>query len=243
MLSTLALVICTATFVSIGRAEDNDAREILRRATGAMGGEGALARLKSPMMWMERGTYHGSGQAADYIGQYAAKWPHWYRQEIENAVTNTISGEKAWMSTGEGVQNVEGVWLIERLKQVRVAWAVRLFPLKDEAYTLSAIDGIEVDGRATVGIKASHADGRDIKLFFDKQTYLIAKLETTTLSPGHGPDPVSSEVFYSGHRSFGGVTMPSKFKLFYDGELFVEAETIDYKMFATLDPQHFEPPQ
>ena len=37
--------------------------------------------------------------------------------------------------------------------------------------------------------------------------------------------------------------MPSKYKLYYDKKLFVEAETIDYKVFATLDPKHFDEPK
>ena len=124
-----------------------------------------------------------------------------------------------------------------------MAWAERLFPLTDNAYELSKIDGIEVNGRETVGIKASHADGRDIKLFFDKDTYLIAKLETTVITPEHGTKPVSSEAIFTDHRHFGGVRMPSKYKLYYDKKLFVEAETIDYKVFATLNPKHFDEPE
>ena len=94
-----------------------------------------------------------------------------------------------------------------------------------------------------MAINASHLDQRDMKIFFDKETYLIAKTETMVISPQHGPDPVLSEAYYTDHKSFSGVTMPSKVRLFYNKKLFVEAETIDYKMAATLDPQHFEKPK
>ena len=94
-----------------------------------------------------------------------------------------------------------------------------MFPLTGEAYELSTIDGIDVDGRATVGIQASHADGRDIRFFFDSETYLITKIETMVISPQHGPDPVLSETIFMDHRSFGGVRMPSKARVFRDHEL------------------------
>ena len=191
------------------------------------------------MMWMERGTYYGEGEGVPFVAQYAAKWPDWYRQEIENAFAITVSGKKAWVSSAAGVQKLAGAELEERLKQVRLAWAERLFPLTDEAYTLSTIDGIEVNGRPTVGIKASHADGGDSRFYFDKETYLIAKIEAMVISPQHGPDPVLREAFYTGRTSYG----PSKFKLIYDKKLFVEGETVDYKVGATLDPQHFEEPR
>ena len=150
MLPVLVLVICVPAFASNGLPEDKEAREILQRAIKAVGGERTLARLKSPMMWMERGTFHGMGQAVPYVGQYAAKWPGWYRQEIENTFTVTVSGEKAWLSSAAGVQKLTGAALKERLTHVRVAWAGRLFPLTDKSYKLSTIDGIKVDGRATV---------------------------------------------------------------------------------------------
>ena len=72
---------------------------------------------------------------------------------------------------------------------------------------------------------------------------MIAKIKTMVVSPQHGPDPVLSEAFCTDHKSFAGVLMPSKSKLVYDKTLFVEAETIDDKLAATLNPQHFEQPE
>ncbi len=239
MLLTLALAIGVPALSSSVLAEDKQAQEILQRAIEAAGGEGRLSTLKFPMMWMERGTYYGEGEGIHYVAQYAAKWPDWFRQEIENAFTITVSGKKAWVSSAAGVQKLAGVPLEERLKLVRLAWAERLFPLTGKAYTLSTIDGIEVNGRPTVGFKASHADGGDFRFFFDKETYRIAKIETMVISPQHGPEPVLREAFYTGRTSYG----PSKFKLIYDQELFVEGETIDYKVRATLNPKHFEEPE
>lgn len=224
-------------------AQEPDARQILQRAIRAAGGKGAVARQKSPMMWMERGTFHGMGEAIPYVGQYAVKWPDWYRQEIEGVFTITVNRDSAWLSTGDSVQKLTGRGLDSTLQQVRVAWAERLFPLTDKAYELTAVDGIEVNGRATVGLRASHAKHRDVTLYFDRETYLLAKYETKVISPQHGPEPVLAEAVFEGHKSFGGVQIPSKFKLFYDEKLFVDANIVDYKMGATLDPAHFVAPQ
>lgn len=243
ILLALALLVSTLAFASTGSCEDKEAKEILRRAIDAAGGERALGRLKSPMMWMERGTFHGMGDGIPFVRQYAAKWPNWYRQEIEGVFTITVSGDKAWVSSAGGVQKLVDARLEEVQRQTRVSWAERLFPLTDDAYDLGKIDGIEIEGRSTVGIQASLADHRDVSFFFDAETYLVAKIETMVISPQHGPEPVLSETFFKEHKSFGGVRMRSKFKQVVDKKLFVEAETIDYKMGATLDPQHFDEPQ
>ena len=74
---------------SHARSDDREAREILQRAIGAVGGERTLDRLKAPMMWMETGTFYGMGDAVPYVAQYAAAWPDWHRLEIEGAFTVT----------------------------------------------------------------------------------------------------------------------------------------------------------
>ena len=50
---------------------------------------------------------------------------------------------------------------------------------------------------------------------------------------------VRSETFYRDHKSFGGVKLPSKYKILYDGELFIEGETTAIKVHATIDPAWF----
>jgi len=238
ILPILVLLIGITGFAQNAVSGDDEAHKILQLAIKAKGGEGNIRSLKTPMMWMQTGTYYGEGEGIPYVGQYAAKWPDWYREEIEGAFTITASGEHAWVSSPAGLQILDGAQLAEMLAQTRLAWAERLFPLTDKAYTLNRIDGIEVNGRQTMGIKASHARGRDIKFFFDKETYLIAKIETMVISPQHGPEPVLREAFYTGRTSYG----PAKFKLIYDKKLFFEGETIDYKIAATLNPNLFEVP-
>ncbi len=245
MVFALVVVVGAPAFASNALADDKEGKEILQRVMKAVGGERSLARFKAPMLWMERGRYYGGGggEGRPFVAQYAARWPDWYRQEIEGAFAITASGKKAWVSRAAGgVQKLAGARLAERLKRVRAAWARRLFPLTDKSYKLSRIDGVEVDGRATVGLKASHSDGRDIKFFFDEKTYLIAKIEMEVLTSGDGAASISSEAFFTDHRYFGGVKMPSKMKLLYDKKLYVETETVDYKIFATVDPGLFKEP-
>ena len=206
-ISNLALLIVLTAMVSQGVAEDQEAKDNLRRALAAVGGEGRLSTLKAPTQWMEKGFYHGDGQPVPFIAQYASKWPNWYRQKIENTYSIGINGDKAFMSGPDGVRVLTGDELKERLTQARIAWALFLFPLTGDEYSVSSIPGIKVDGRPTIGIKAGHSDGRNANFYFDKENYLIAKIETVVVTPQTGPDPVKSEAFYWDHKSFGGATM------------------------------------
>lgn len=240
---TIVLMSAVSVCTRESHAQQPTAMEVVRKAIDASGGEQALNRLKSPMMWMDRGTFHGMGDGVPFVGQYVARYPDWYRQEIEGAFAITVSGDDAWVTTADGnVQTLSGVQLEEQLQQVRGHWAQRLFPLvQDKAYKLSLIEGKEINERPTVGVKASHPKHRDIKFYFDRENHLLLKTEAMVVSPQSGPDPVLSEVYFSDHKSFSGIRMPAKMKAHHQGELFVEGETIDYKMSATLDPSQFQP--
>ena len=226
---------------SSARADDQEARQILKRAIEAVGGR--FGRLQGPVLWMERGTYYGNGDSVPFVTQYASRWPDWFRQEVEGVFTITVSGKKAWLTNDEGVRIFTGAALEEAMKQNRMRWASKLFPLTDKAYTLNKIEGIQIDGRPTVGIEASHADGGEFKLYFDKETYLITKMEAMVITPMLGPDPVLAETYYSAHRSLGGAKVPSNVKIHYDRKLVVEAEIVASKVGATLDPALFEVPK
>lgn len=218
------------------------AREILQRALSAAGGERTLARLKGPALWMKTGTFYGMGEGQPFVAQYATKWPNWYREEIEGAFVITANGDKVWASSANGVRVLEGDLLRERLGQIKADWAMMMFPLTDRSYKLSRIDSIEVGGRATVGIKVSHSDHRDLKFYFDHESYRIAKYESTMIVPEHGTEPVPAEWFCESHGAFVGA-LPSKIKLIVNRKLYIEMETVAVKLGATVDPGFFEFPE
>ncbi len=236
----LTLILCACSFPV--HADEKEARSILQRAIRAAGGERSLNRFKAPMMWMEKGTYHGMGKSQPYLGQYSSKWPNWYRQEIEGVFVSTVSGEHAWSKTQGKVTKLEGAQLKEKLKENRMFWAWRLFPLKDQAYQLSTAEGVEVNGRPTAGLKVTHKNGGECRLYFDKTSMLLVK-SSMMLSPTPGAKPAQSQIYFSNHRGFGGSRLPSKMKVYLGGKLLIEAEIIAHKLFATLDPELFEAPK
>ncbi len=58
----ISILVLAVALGSKGLAQDQDAKQILQRAIKAAGGTRSLDRLKSPMMWMERGTFYGMGE-------------------------------------------------------------------------------------------------------------------------------------------------------------------------------------
>ena len=225
-----------------GLAQEPDARQILQLAIDAAGGEQALAAFKLPTIWVERGTNFDGQVGTPYVARYASKWPDQYRQELEGLYALTASGEDAWVTTAAGSVALEGPALKEFQTQVRVAWAERLFPLLDKSvYTLSPAGEIAVGGKPAVGIVAKHADGRDIKLYFDRDSHQLVKIETQDAAePGGKPQKL--EAFYSEHKPFGGAVLPTAFEMLLGGRLVARGKAADVETNAKLDPKLFQMP-
>lgn len=238
------LLIALAVMPALSAAAEKDqiAEANFRKAIKSAGGVKRFGAIKAPTMWMEKGTYHGMGEGVPFVAQYAAYWPkRWYRQLVEGQFAIGVAGEQATLFQGGGPEGrkLSGPTKESALHQIRLAWAQLLFPLTEDDYTLSNLPDIDVGGRPAVGVKAAHDSGSEVMLYFDKGTFLLTKIEATVAAPEQGGKRVKVETFYSDHKSFGGVKLPSRFKTLRDGKLFVEGERTAVKTHATIDPAWF----
>lgn len=238
------LLVALTAIPTLGIADEKDpiAEANFRKAIASAGGKARFNTIKAPTMWMETGTYYGMGESVPFVAQYATYWPkRWYHQLIEGQFAIGVAAEQVTLFKGDDTKGrkLSGPKHKAALHQIRVAWAGLLYPLTEDEYTLSNIPGVDVKGRPTVGIKAMHDSGSDVMLYFDKSTFLLTKIEAKVAAQELGGKLVKSETFYSDHKSFGGVKLPSKYKTLYDGKLFVEGETTAIKVHATIDPAWF----
>ncbi len=237
----LLIVLLSIAASGIAQEPQPDSDSNFRKAVAAAGGSARFKTLQAPTMWMETGTYYGMGEGIPFVNQYASYWPkRWYRQLVEGQFAIGVAGEQVtiFMPGDTNGTKLTGEIQDAALHQARVGWAQLLYPLFDDDYTISNIEGVDVDGKATVGVRAKHKSGSELKLYFDARTFLLAK-STATLFAREKGGMVESETFYSQHQSFGGVTLPGKYRTLYDGELFTEGEITAIKVHATIDPAWF----
>lgn len=238
----LLFVLAALPATTIAQEKDKVAEETIRKAITAAGGEGRFNTLKAPTMWMETGTYYGMGGEVPFVAQYASYWPkRWYRQLIEGQFAMGVAGDQVtvFMGNNRVGQKISGPRAAGALHQARVSMAPLLYPLLEEDYKLSSSPGVEVEGKPTVGIKAVHNSKSELKLYFDKSSYLLVKTEAKIALQEQDGKIVNSETFFRDHQSFGGAKLPSKYRILYDGELIVEGEHTAIKTHATIDPAWF----
>lgn len=225
-----------------------DAAAILETAIKAHGGEAKLAKIKAAT-WTVKGTVYGSGDPTDYTEEWAIQFPSQFRVTLEtdyNGIpitqVNVLNGEKGWFKRNkdETVEKDKDEIAADR-RQMTIQWLATLLPLRDKAYTLTALPDTKVGDRAAVGIQAVTKDMPEVRLYFDKEKGLLLRLEFSVKVPGSSKE-VKQEVLYENYSEVGGIQKAMKHTIRRDGKKFREQEISGFKLLDRLSAQSFEKP-
>src|SRR5581483_6217731 len=127
-----------------------------------------------------------------------------------------LNGDKGWVKAQDQVQDLPkniAPFVLDLLYALR---SPTLLPqLKDKAFQLAPLGEIKVDDKPAVGVRVTHKDRKELRLWFDKASGLPVKAEVSVTDP-QGKS-VSAETAYSDFKDFDGVKLPGKVVLKLDG--------------------------
>jgi acetyl esterase/lipase len=216
-----------------------EAQTILARAIKAHGGEAKLAKLKI-MSSKAKGTVH-FGSDVPFTLEIAWQWP----DRLQNSVTlsiakpvtliETIAGDDSW-SNRDGKPGPLGAIKQDELRtQAHIRRLLLLTPLlQDKSYKLSALDEIRVNDHPAVGVRVSCTGERDVKLYFDAGTGLLAKIERRVHDDA-GTKELVQEEFFSDYQDIDGVPTATKQLWRRDGKKALEMAFTEVHY-----PDHFD---
>jgi outer membrane lipoprotein-sorting protein len=241
--ATLALGLLLTALGPAWTAEDPPDK-IIAKGIKALGNEAKLSKARATT-WKVKGTFHGLGNPVPYTGTMAVQLPDKFKMEMdfnngEFKFARICAGDKGWVKLGDAINEMSKEQLDEQKESMHVSRVTRLVALKDKAYKLAPLGEVKVDKRPAVGIKVSHKGFRDVNLYFDKETGLLAKTETR-IKDDMGQE-ANQETYYSDYKDVDGVKEPTKVIIKRDGNLFVEAENTDWKAVDKLDDSAFAKP-
>ena len=97
-----------------------------------------------------------------------------------------------------------------RQRETQITWRLpaTLVPLKGKGFKIEAAGEDKVDDKPAVGIKVTGPDGKDFKLYFDKESGLPVKLVATVI--GFGGDEFTQETTYANYKDFDGTKKATK---------------------------------
>lgn len=244
MLSSLSCVLgIVLANAGLVRADDQaDARTLIDKAIKAAGGEAKLAKFQA-MIWKGKGKYHPDNQP--FTGTWSYQAPGRMRSEIQfedvdQKVITVVDGDKGWTKVEE-TEALEGDAMDEERENIYANWLTLLVPLKDKTFQLALLGESKVGDRAVIGLKVVHKDHRDVKLFFDKASYLLLK-EEMRVKDVENDKEVDEEMIYSGYKEVEGTQQAMKVKIKWDGQPKWDMEITEIKLLEKLGDSVFAKP-
>jgi hypothetical protein len=112
--------------------------------------------------------------------------------------------------------------------------------LRDKAFSLESLGEIKLNGQDSVGVKVASRGHKEVNLYFDKKTGLVAKAERRARNDNK--QEVTEETYYSEYREVEGVQVPTKLLVHHDGKEFLNVTVNEYTFPERLDDAEFARP-
>ena len=228
-----------SSLVVPARADDKDAKAILDKAISALGGAEKLGKVTA-FSWKSKGTITFNGNENEFTGQVTIKGLDQYRREFGNdqfSAVVVVDGNKGWRKFGDNASELEGDALANEKRTVYLnVIPITLVPLNGNGFKVEAAGEEKVADKPAVVLKVTGPDGKDFKLYFDKESGLPVKLVAKVLS--FQGDEYTSETTYADYKDFDGIKKATKLEIKRDGEPFQTWEVTEFKVLDKVECRH-----
>jgi len=209
------------------------------RAIKAHGGERALAKAQTVIRTGSGMVFFGGASdtlADETILALPGRAKNTAKLGKAGQVIIVLNRDRAWRVAGGTVFEVGKDGIEELNETIYTEWLATLVPLKQDGFDLTLIEGKMVDGKSTIAVKVTSKGHFDARLYFDKDTGLLLKIERKVQEAGI---QVEKEYVYSGHKEFDGVKLPTKRLELVNGQKRVELKELSYQFPAKVDESAF----
>jgi len=238
-------------FVAMGVARGDDEARIkalLDKALEAHGGRDRLSRCQAATFTVDGKVQH-SGQSVEFKGTWQALLPERLRIDVQVPFmglqfkySQVCAGDKSWNALNENVVELSKP---ARVEAIEMAWAnnqARLTPLTDPGVQLRYLGESKVGEQAALGLAIQRRERREVKLFFDRQTGLLLKIETKSRDILDLEHEFVAETFFADYRKVDGMPAAHKITMRRDGKPFMEMECKEHKLAESLGDEVFARP-
>jgi hypothetical protein len=241
-----ALILIAAVMVLASPMRADEAADIVDKAIKAHGGEANLTKFKAGHMTL-KGALDIMGQSFEFTQDAWYMTPDKFKEQSDLdimgqkiKVVTVVNGDKITLNA-----NGMDVDLPDEMKKdIKDAiWLLRfgtLTGLKDKSVKLSPLGESKVNDKPAVGLKVAAEGHKDVNIYFDKATGMIAKTERRAVD-FNTQQEVKEERFIQEWQDAQGIKAPKKLLIHRDGKKFLEADVTQIKYHDKLDDSVFQP--
>lgn len=240
--AAVAAVAFSGALISAREADPESTRALVERAIQAQGGDAALDRARS-LSRTGAGTMTLSGSTLPFTEESILALPDRLRITVDlnkgQRITLVLNGDKGWQLVGGGVLELSKERVEEVREEAYVLWLTTLTPLLKDTYTLAPLPDAAVDGSPVAGVKVTAPGHTDAKLYFDKRTNLLVKIERRAREAGV---LLTKTYLFADYQDVDGVKLPARESQLLDGKKFIERSSAKYKLIRRPDDTAFAKP-
>jgi hypothetical protein len=242
----LAAVLILAP-ANLARA-DEATNAVLDKAIKALGGAEKLGKLEA-FSWKSKGKITINDDDNEVTIQATAQGNDHYRSEFQgefggNTIkgVSVINGDKGWRKFGDNSMEMDADALANEKRNIYLQLTpVLILPLKGKGFKVETAGEEKVGDKPAVVLKVTGPDGKDFKLFFDKESGLPVKLTATVV--GFNGEEYVQDTTFSDYKELAGIKKATKVESKRDGQKFISTEITEFKALDKPDPKLFTEPQ
>jgi hypothetical protein len=235
-------------FAIAAHAANDDAKAILIKAIKAHGGAEAQEKYKATQA-KNKGKLKLPGLGdVEFTQSLSVMQPNKFKEVLEFEVANqkvsvvtTANGDKYSIeANGKAIDITDGIKKALKDAQHLMKASQYLNLLKDKSLELTPLGEVKVEGKSCEGVRVASKGYQDVNLYFNKETGLLAKIETRSTDPMTEKEYTDERIFLEyGPKGPEGMPIPKKVLVKHDGEKFLEAEVVELKFLEKLDDSEF----
>ena len=227
-------------------AAQDDPKEIIKKAIAAHGGAEKLDKFKGSKN-SSKGTISIMGLelefTSDTVSMYPAKQKSTIKMDVMgNAITvvQLIVGDKMSVTLNGMAQEVPDAQKSELKQSIEMQRVMNLTPLlAEKGFEMKSLGDTKVNGKEVVGVSVSSKNLKETKMYFDKSTNLLTKVERMGADPTGGGGEVKQEMFLSDYKDVQGLKKPMKVTMMNDGKKFMDSTVTKQEVLEKVDDKEF----
>jgi hypothetical protein len=233
-------------FIQAIRADD-DAAKVIEKAVKAHFPKG-LDTKHTAVRTKSKGTLHVQGLDLEFTNEVSVQAPK-FKEAVEMevmgnkvSVVSVFNGKEAWIRAG-GMEVPVNEDILNEFKDAAYIMEIMQGVFgKDKTLKFSLVGEAKIKDKPAVGVKISREGKKDITVYFDKDTGLMAKIEMRKKDIMGGQE-VNEERFIVEYQDLNGRKVAKKIEIKRDDKPYLEAEVTSSEVLEKIDDSEFAKPQ
>ena len=236
-----------ASLALTSMAGEDEAKKILEKAAKAHYPKGDEKKYPA-YQGKNKGTLSLMGMDLEFTQEIWTQIPGKVKEVMDLSVggqavkvTSVFDGKNAWIKANDQEVKIEKEILAEFQEMAYTMGISQLIGFKDKGFKYSSLGEVQVNDKPAMGVKISKEGKKDINLFFDKKTGLLAKFERRARDIQSGQE-LTEERIITEYHDVKDRKLPKRVIINRDGKKFIEVEVVESRPLEKIDDGEFAQP-